>query len=101
MGLTIHECLDWNVTANVVAQSANRALGLLIAKSKALDGKPCDVSVTKLFDSMVWSVIAYGASVWETRPFLYRDVVQNRAQRYVLGTAVAGDMGWMSTVVKQ
>ena len=85
LGLTIHEHLDWNVTAKVVAQSANRALGLLIAKSKFLGGVPYRV-FTKLYDSMVWSVVAYGDSVWGTRQFSCIDAVQFKAQRYFLGT---------------
>ena len=85
VGLTFHEHLDWNVTANVVVQSANRALGLLITKSKSLGGMPYRV-FTKLYDSMVWSVVAYGASVWGTRQFPCIDAVQFKAQRYFLGT---------------
>ena len=106
LGLTIHEHLDWNVTAKVVAQLANKALDLLIAKRRALGGMPYDV--LKLFDSMIWSAIAYGASVWGTRHFSCIDAVQNRAQRYFLVTGkhtptavIAGDMGWIPTVVKQ
>lgn len=68
LGLTVTEHIDWNVTAKSVAQSANRALGLLIAKSKLMGGMPYNV-FSKLFDSMVWSVIAYGASVWGTKKF--------------------------------
>ena len=107
LGLTIHEHLDWNVTPKVFAQSANRALGLLIAKSKSLGGIPYRV-FTKLYDSMVWSVVAYGASVWGTRQFSCIDAVQFKAQRYILGTgkciptdAVAGDMGWTPTFIRQ
>ena len=40
LGLMLHENLDLNITARTVAQSASRALGLLIAKSKALGGMP-------------------------------------------------------------
>ena len=107
LGLVIHEHLDWNVTAKVVAQSANRALGLLIAKSKFLGGMPYSV-FSKLFDSVVWSVIAYGAAVWGSRKFSCIEAVQHKAQRYYLGTgkytpsaAVAGDMGWIPAFIKQ
>ena len=68
---------------------------------------PFDV-FSKLFDSLVWSVIAYVASVWGTRNFSCIDAVQNRAQRYFLGNgkytptaAVAGDMGWEPPIIKQ
>ena len=40
LGITLNEFLDYNVTAKVVAQSASRALGLLIAKFKCMDGMP-------------------------------------------------------------
>ena len=103
----IHDHLDWNVTAKVVAQSANRALGLLIAKSKSLGGMPYSV-FTKLCDSTVWSVVAYGASIWGTRQFSCIDcidAVQFKAHRYFLGTgkytaiyAVAGDRGWIPSI---
>ena len=36
--------MDWNITANVVVRSANRALELLIAKRKSLDGMPYDIT---------------------------------------------------------
>ena len=107
LGLTIQEHMDWNITAIVVTQSANRALGLLIAKSKSLGGMPYDI-YTKLFDSLVWPVIAYGAAVCGTRQFSCIDAVQLKAQRYFLGTgkytpsaAVAGDMGWIPTFIKR
>ena len=107
LGLTVTEHIDWNVTANSVAQSANRALGLLIAKSKLMGGMPYNV-FSKLFDSMVWSVIAYGASVWGTKKFSCIEAIQLRAQRYFLGTgkytpsaAVAGEMGWTPPFIKQ
>jgi hypothetical protein len=46
-----------------VSRVAGRALGLLIAKFKAISGMPFHV-YTKLFDSLVWSVIAYSAGIW-------------------------------------
>ena len=41
-----------------VSKAANRALGLVIAKSKSFGGLPFG-SFTKLFDSMVWSIVNY------------------------------------------
>jgi len=63
LGLVLNEFLDLDVTAKMVAQSASRALGLLIAKVKTIGGVPYDV-YTKLYDSVVWPVIAYGAAIW-------------------------------------
>ncbi len=51
LGLTLDEYLDFNVTARYVAQSASRALGLLIAKFKSIGGMPFHV-FTKLYDSL-------------------------------------------------
>ena len=61
--LVVNEFLDYNVTAKIVAQSASRALCLLITKSKCLWGLPFRV-FSKLYDSVVWPVIAHGAAVW-------------------------------------
>ena len=49
--------------AKTVAQSASRALGLLITKCKQAGGFAYS-TFTKLYDSLVWSVIDYGASIW-------------------------------------
>ena len=38
LGLILHEHLDYSITAKAVAQSASKALGLLIAKAKAYIG---------------------------------------------------------------
>ncbi len=63
LGLVLQEHLDFNVTAKIVAQSASRALGLVICKCKAVGGLPYDV-FTHLFDSIVWPVVGYGAAIW-------------------------------------
>ena len=47
-------------------KAANRALGLVIAKNKEFGGLPFK-TFSKLFDTMVWSVINYGAAVWGSR----------------------------------
>ena len=95
------------MTAKLVAQSAGRALGLLIAKFKSLGGMPFDV-YSKLYDSLVWPVIAYGAALWVDRTFACIDVVQSRAMRFYLGVgiytptaAVTEDMGLELAIVKQ
>jgi hypothetical protein len=55
--LTLNEILDYKVTAKFVSQAAGRALGLLIAKFKAIGGMPFHV-YTRLFDNLVWPAIA-------------------------------------------
>ena len=107
LGIVLDEFLYYSVTAKVIAQSASRALGFLIAKAKCLGGLPFQV-FTKLYDSVVWQVIAYGAAVWGDRSFSCINAVQNRAMRFFLGTgkytptaAVSGDMGWQPPVLRQ
>jgi hypothetical protein len=50
LGLILSEFLDFNLTAKIVAKSANRALGLVMAKCKTIGGVSYDV-YKKLFDS--------------------------------------------------
>ena len=107
LGLALNEFLDYNVTAKAVAQSASRALGLLIAKFKSMGGMPYDV-YTKLYESMVWPVVSYGASIWGIKSFSCINAVHHRAMRFFLGTGkytptatVSGDMGWEPAFVKQ
>ena len=93
--------------AKAVAKSASRALGLLIVKCKAHGGFQHNI-FTKLFDTLVWSVINYGSAIWGTSEFSCISAVQNRAMRFYMGVgkytpndAVSGDMGWKPPYVKQ
>ena len=63
IGLLLTEFLDYDMLAKTVAKSAHRALGLLIAKSKKNGGFKYD-TFTKLYDTLVGSVINYGAAIW-------------------------------------
>ena len=83
LGITLNEFLDFNITTKTVAQNASRALGLLIAKYKCIGGMPYHV-FSKLYDTLVWPVISYGASVWGTKSFSCINAVQNRAMRFFL-----------------
>ena len=107
LGITLNESLDFSVTAKTVSQSASRALGLLIAKYKCIGGMTYNV-FTKLYDTLVWPVISYSASMWDAKSFSCINAVQNRAMRFFLGTgkctptvAVSGDMGWDPALIKQ
>ena len=107
LGLVLNEFLDYKSTAKSVALSANRALGLVIAKCKILGGVSHGV-FTKLYDSMVSSIVEYGASIWGTRNYSCINAMQNRACRFFLGVgkytpnnAVSGHMGWEPIFHKQ
>jgi len=107
LGLVFNEYINLSITAKMVAQSASRALGLVIAKCKLVGGVPYNV-FTKLYDSIVWPVIAYGAAVWGHKNFSCITAVQNRAMRFFLGVgrytpsaATSGEMGWVPCFVRQ
>ena len=84
LGLVQTEHLDYSVMANHVACSTSRALGLVISKFKSAGGLPF-FTFSKLYDSMVWCIISYGAAVWGCRTFSCVSAVQNRALRFFLG----------------
>ena len=84
LGLSINEFLDFNFTA----------VGLLIAKFKGLGG------YAKLYDSLVWPMITYGAAIWGDMSFSCNDAIRNNSMRFFLGVgkytptvAVSGDIG--------
>lgn len=58
LGILLTEHLDYTKLAYHVSKAANRALGLVIAKSKAFGRLPFK-TFTKLFETIVWSVILY------------------------------------------
>ena len=82
-----------------VAQSATRALGLVITKIKDYGGFPFG-KFLKLYESTVSSVISYGAAFWGTSEYSCINAVQHRVSRFFLcagkstpNAAVEGDMG--------
>ncbi len=100
LGLVLDEHLNYHITAQMVAKSACRALGILIAKCKASGGMPYNV-YTKLYDSLVQPIISYGAAIWGTTEYACIKSVQYKASRFYLGvgkytpnTAVQGEMAW-------
>ncbi len=107
LGMTLNEHLDKSLVAKSFAKSANRALGLLIAKHIAFGGMPHNV-FTKLYDSLVAPVIEYAVAIWGHRDYSCISAVQNRACRFFMGlskfapnSAANGDMGWKSSLHRQ
>ncbi len=100
LGLILNEHLDYALMAKMVAKSACRALGLLIAKCKASGRMPYNV-YTKLYDALVQQIINNGAGIWGAKDFLCINSVQHRACHLFLGVgkytpnvAVEGEMAW-------
>ena len=84
LGLISTEFPDYNVTSKIVSQSTGGALGLLISKDKAFGRMPFEC-YSKCYDTLVQSVINYGAAIWGSSNFSCLSAVQNRACRYFLG----------------
>lgn len=107
LGLIFTEFLNYDAMAEMAAGSASRALGLIIAKAKTIGGMPYQ-TFTKLYNSLVWPIVSYGAAVWGTKDMSRVNAVQNRACRFFLGVkrftpnaAIQGDMGWALPSEKQ
>ena len=86
LGLLLTEVLNYNDMAKAVAKSASKSLtlGLLIAKCKANGGFEYS-TFTKLFDSLVMSVIEYGASIWGSKDFSFINAVKNKSNAVFYG----------------
>jgi hypothetical protein len=99
--------MDFNVTANILAKSAGRALGSVINKYFKLNGLGYG-TFTKLFHACIAPVMDYGSEIWGLNEYPKIDTVQNRAIRVFLGVhgfaanaAITGDMGWTSSRVRR
>ena len=69
-------------------KSAGRALGLLIAKSKAYCGLPIS-AFKKLYENKVLPVIHYGSSICGSVEHKSINAIHNKACRYFLGVKVS------------
>ena len=100
LGLNLDEHLLYDYGTSVLAGSAGRALGGIIAKTKQL-GDLGYAAYSKLFHTCVCPVMDYMAGIWGSNTNMKGQMVQNRAIRYFLGVhkfapvlAITGDMGW-------
>ena len=87
------EHLDLVQMTKIVAQSASRALRLLISKDKVVGGMPFEC-FTQCYGATVQSIISYRAAIWGTKSMSCINAVQNRVCRYFLGpnAAINGDI---------
>ena len=106
LGPLLTQHLDYyNMMAKHVSKSGSRTLEVVILNFKAFGGLPYN-TFTKLYDSVVWSTISYGAAICGDWSSSCKTAIQNRAARYFLevgpytpNAAIMGDMGWSSTEV--
>ena len=107
LGLIINEFLDFSVTAEMLANSAGRALGGMINKLSFMKDVRFS-TFTKLYDSCVKPIISYGSAIWGFRSIEKCTLIQRRAIRYFLGVhrfapihGIEGDMGWVPIKICQ
>ena len=93
--------MDLSVTAEVLGEAAERALGAIINKHKKAKGLYFQ-TLKKLFNSYVLAVMDYGACVWGYKNLEICNKVQNRALRSFVGVhrfvpivALCGDTGFV------
>ena len=84
LGFWINEFLDNSESTQKVYDHANRALGVLIAKSKAAGGLPMKV-FSHLFDTLVLSRIEYTAAIRACRSFPLLNQIQHNALCFFFG----------------
>ena len=87
--------------AKTVAQSASRALGLLIAKCEEAGGFAYS-TYTKLYESLVWPIIDYGAAIWGFTKYSCSNTVHHRTCKFFIGVgkytpnaAINREMAWI------
>ena len=103
LGFWVNEHWDMTESVNHIVTNANRSLSRLISKSRSAGGFPY-AAFTKLFQSLVVSVVDYSAGLWGFKFHSKIQVIQNRAMRFFLNvstsmsvpiTASQGEMGWV------
>jgi hypothetical protein len=107
LGLTLNEHLNWDLTVKTLAASAQRALGVVIAKHKRFGGMPYK-AYKAAYESMVRPILEYASEIWGHKDYASINNVFLRAERAYLGVgkytpnnAVVGDIGWTPPVVRQ
>jgi len=103
LGCMLSDTLDFNATANTLAESAGRALGSVLNKARSTNGLTFK-SYEHLYKSCVLPVMEYSAGVWGYKTYQKCETIQNRAIRAFLGVhkhasnvAIQGDVGWFPT----
>jgi hypothetical protein len=102
VGLHITPHLNYNAGMELLADSASRALGLLVSKYKVMKYMGFNTFET-LYKSAVVPIMDYASEIWGARKFNKNEIVQNRAARSFLGVhrfapcdGMQGDLGWIS-----
>ena len=106
LGVTFNEHMESDACGDILADSASRALGSIVARYKHLNDMGYH-TYEKLYNSCVIPVMDYCSEVWSNGRNSKSQGVQNKALRIFLGVhrfaplaGLQGDMGWMSVDVR-
>ncbi len=101
LGTLLNEHLDYTKTAELLANSAGRALGAVINKVKANKDLGYKTYST-LIDSCVMPILLYASGVWGLEKYKCCEDVLLRASRFFIGVhrltpipGIQGDCGWL------
>ena len=104
LGTTINEYLDYNYTAESLADSAGRALSAVICKCIKNGGFPY-ITYTTLVENCVNSIAQYSSEVWGYKKYNSTQKLHLRAARFFLGLpknapipAILADIGWLEPI---
>ena len=99
LGATINEFIDYNYTAENLADSAGRALSAIICKY--LNGGFPYLTYTSLIENCVNSISQYSSEVWGFQYYSSTQKLHLQAARFYLGLpknapvpAILADIGW-------
>ena len=106
LGVTLNEFLDYNLTANIQAEPAGRALGSVITKTIKNGGLPYNI-FSMLFECCCASVSDYGSEIWGFEPKDGITKIHLRAARSFLGlpknttsVGILTEINWMEPVFR-
>ena len=103
LGIVLNEFADFGICSEVLADSAGRALGAVVAKTRYLKDMGFN-TYNVLYNTGVLPVLEYASEIWGYKHYKCTDSIQERAIRYFLGLhrftpipALRGEVGWIST----
>ena len=101
LGILFNEFGNLDSAVELLADSASRALGVIISKYKILKNVRFH-SFTRMYNAGVIPILQYGAEIWGFGKYSPPDKIHHRAMRFLLGVhrftpvpALYGDTGWL------
>ena len=107
LGLELNVNMNWEKTIRVLANSADRALGSVIAKSKSF-GWFDNKIYSHLYNTLVRPILEYCSELWGHKSYNCINSVFMKTARFCTNTgkytpnaAIIGDTGWEEPITRQ